>query len=84
MLEKEEHLFERLARERSITVEEMRAIISARIEKGWNDPDLEKRAQWRKIPCEGEMPTPDEWLRYVVERLEEDGRTDLLRWHPDI
>ena len=34
MLEKEEHLFERLARERNITVEEMRAIISARIEKG--------------------------------------------------
>lgn len=30
-----EHLFERLAREGNITVEEMRAIISARIEKGW-------------------------------------------------
>ncbi len=29
-----EHLFERLARERDITVEEMRTIISARIEKG--------------------------------------------------
>ena len=39
----EEHLFERLARERGITVEEMREIISARIEKGWNDPDQEKR-----------------------------------------
>ena len=82
-MEKEEHLFERLARERNITVEEMRAIISARIEKGWNDPDLEKRAQWRKIPCAGNIPTPDEWLRYAVERLEADGRTDLLRWHPD-
>lgn len=33
-----EHIFERLARERGITVEEMRAIISTRIEKGWNDP----------------------------------------------
>lgn len=77
MLEKEEHLFERLARERNITVEEMRAIISARIEKGWNDPDSEKRAQWRKIPCEGEMPTPDEWLRYVVERLDADGHGNL-------
>ena len=80
MVEKEEHLFERLARERNITVEEMRAIISARIEKGWNNPDLEKRAQWRKIPCAGDIPTPDEWLRYAVERLEADGRKDLLRW----
>ena len=79
-----EHSFDSLPRERNITVEEMRAIIAARIEKGWNDSDLEKRAQWRKIPCEGEMPTPDEGLRYVVERLEEDGSTDLLRWHPDI
>ena len=79
MLEKEEHLFERLARERNITVEEMREIISARIEKGWNDPDLEKRAQWRKILCEGEMPTPDEWLRYVVEKLEVDGDEALFR-----
>lgn len=80
----EEHIFERLARERNITVEEMRAIISARIEKGWNDPDPEKREQWRKIPCVGEMPTPDEWLRYAVERIEADGRGNLLRWHPNL
>lgn len=37
--------FEFLARERNITVEEMRPVISVCIEKGWNDP--EKRAQWR-------------------------------------
>lgn len=47
----QEHIFERLAREKGITVEEMRAIISARIEKGWNDEDPVKREQWRKIPC---------------------------------
>lgn len=76
-----EHLFERLARERGITVEEMRTIISARIERGWNDSDPEKRAQWRKIPCTGEIPTPDEWLKYVVEKLEAEGKEDLLRWY---
>ena len=74
-----EHIFERLARKRGITAEEMRAIISARIEKGWNDPDPEKRVQWRKIPCAGDIPTPDEWLRYAVERIKEEGREDLLR-----
>lgn len=73
-----EHIFERLARERNITVEEMRAIISARIKKGWNDPDPEKREQWRKIPCSGEIPTLDQWLRYAVERVQEEGREDLL------
>ena len=74
-----EHIFERLARERGITTEEMRAIISARIEKGWNDPNPEKRAQWRKIPCAGEIPTPDEWLRYAVERIKNEGQDVLLR-----
>ncbi len=78
MLEKEEHLFERLARERNIRIEEMWAIISACIEKGWNDSDLEKRAQWMKISCAGDILTPDEWLWYMVEKLEVDGRGNLL------
>ena len=55
-----EHIFEQLAREHGITVEE-------------------KRAQWRKIPCAGELPTPDEWLRYAVERIRDDGRDELIR-----
>lgn len=80
----EEHLFERLARKRNITVEEMRAIISARIERGLHDPDPEKRAQWEKIPCAGEIPTPEEWLKYAVETLEAEGRGDLLRWYPNL
>ena len=54
----QEHIFERMARERNISAEEMRAIISDRIEKGWNDKDPVKREQWRKIPCAGEIPTP--------------------------
>ena len=79
----EEHIFERFARERGITVEEMRAIISVRIERGWNDPDPEKQVEWRKIPCAGEIPTPDEWLEYVVKRLKAEGREDLLCWYPN-
>lgn len=80
----QETLFERLAREWNITVEEMRVQITARIERGWTDPDPEKRAQWRKIPCDGEIPTPDEWLKYAVEKLGEEGRSDLLRWYPNL
>ncbi len=75
----QEHIFERMARERNISVEEMRAIISDRIEKGWDDPNPDKRAQWRKIPCAGELPTPDEWLRYAVEKIKADGKEELLR-----
>ena len=74
-----EHIFERLARERGITLEEMRTIISARIEKGWNDPNPEKQAQWRKIPCAGEIPTQDEWLLYTVEGIKENSQEGVLR-----
>ena len=49
--------FEKLARDRNITVDEMRAIISARIEAGINDPDPTRRAQWEKIPHAGVTPT---------------------------
>ena len=75
----QEHIFERMARERNISVEEMRAIISDRIEKGWNDEDPEKREQWRKIPCAGEVPTPDEWLIYVIKKIKDDDQGNLLR-----
>ena len=81
-MEKPKTLFERWAQERNITVEEMRAIISARIERGLNDPDPEKRASWERISHAGEIPTPEEWLRYAVEWLEAEGRGDLLRWYP--
>lgn len=80
----QETLFERLAHERGITVEEMRAIISARIEKGLHDPDPAKRAQWERIPCAGEVPTPEELLRYVVKKLKAEGREDLLSWYPNL
>ena len=75
----QEHIFERMARERNISVEEMRVIISDRIEMGWNDEDPVKRKQWRKIPCAGEVPTPDEWLRYVLKKIKDDGQEGLLR-----
>jgi hypothetical protein len=62
----------------------MRDIISARIEQGMNDPNPVKRASWERIPRAGDIPTPEEWLRYAVEQLEKDGRGDLLRWYPNL
>lgn len=82
-MKKHENFFERLACQRNISVEEMRNIISDRIEQGLNDPDLEKRKSWAAIPCKGDIPTPEEWLKYAVEKLEMDGRDDLLKWFID-
>lgn len=49
-MEKHENFFERLARERNISVEEMKDIISARIEQGLHDFDPEKCKSWEAIP----------------------------------
>lgn len=82
-MEKHENFFERLARELNITVEVMKQIISDRIEKGLHDPDPEKRKSWEAIPCVGDVPTPEEWLKYAVEKLEKNGQKNLLRWFID-
>ncbi len=75
----QENLFERLAKEKNTTVKDIRSQITARIEAGLHDPDPERRAQWERIPCVGEIPTPEEWLRYAVERIREEGGEDFLK-----
>ncbi len=76
-------IFDKWAKERGITTEEMKKIILERIKKGLNDPDPEKRAQWEKIPHAGKIPTPEEWINYIVKKLKEYGREDLLQWPLD-
>ncbi len=75
----QESLFEQLAREMGISVEEVKARITARIEAGLHDPDPKRRAQWEEIPCVGDIPTPVELVSYVVKRLRAGDQEDLLR-----
>ena len=58
-MEEPKTIFEYLAQKQNITVEEMRAIIAARIEAGMTDPDPVKRASWEEIPRAGEIPMPE-------------------------
>lgn len=81
MQKKGKDFFAMLAERDHTTVEKVKEKISKRIWEGLHDPDPERRAQWERIPCAGDVPTPEEWLRYSVERLREDGREDLLRWY---
>lgn len=78
-MEKYKDILNKLARDRNITVEELKGIISERIKAGLNDPDPVKRTQWERIPHSGDMPTPEEWLKYAVEKLRSEGRDDFLR-----
>lgn len=75
----QESLLERLARDNNMSVEEMYKQLEKRLVAGLNDPDPKHRAQWERIPCARERATVEEWLEYVVKRVYEEGREDLLR-----
>lgn len=73
------HLFEYLAKQRGISVPELRKLISIRIESGiLSDNPLEK-SQWEQIPHKGQIPTPDEWLQYVIATLKKEELDHFLR-----
>ena len=84
MQENKKDFFAMLAERDHTTVEKVKEKISKRIWEGLHDPDPERRAQWERIPCAGEVPTPEELLRYVVKKLKAEGREDLLSWYPNL
>lgn len=64
---------EEVARREHKTVEEVRADMTEAMLEGWNSSELAARALWQTIPCEGEMPTPEELIAWAGKRLR-DGR----------
>jgi hypothetical protein len=73
------HIFESIAAEHNITVEEVSREIEAAIRAGFNSPDLKVQAHWAKIPRKGDIPTPDELITYVVRQAKQNDTKALLR-----
>ena len=74
-----DNIFKRMAEERGITEEEMREQIQQHIIAGLNGHDPVQRKQWEAIPHEGDIPTPEEYVRYIIEKLTAESREDILR-----
>ena len=70
--------FKRMAEERGITEEELKEQIQQRIIAGLNSPDPVRRKQWEAIPHADDIPTPEEYIRYIVEKLTDEGLEELL------
>lgn len=47
--------------------------------EGFNSKDPAARAMWAQIPCEGEIPTPEELIAWVGKRL---GGGQFSYMHP--
>lgn len=72
-------IFERIAAAHHTTVEEVRRSVEATIRIGFSDPDPEVQAQWARVPCKGNTPTPDELLLYVAQQAKYEDVDMLLR-----
>ena len=69
---KMEKILERIAMENGITVKEVREEMQKAITEAWKNPPKDGGvtvACQCRVPCEGEVPTPEELIRYVVKEL---------------
>ena len=48
-----------------VSVETLRREMERAIRAGFENDDPEIHARWEKIPCKGDVPTPEELLEYL-------------------
>lgn len=60
-----------IAKREGKTVEEIRKNIKAAMLVGMISADPKVQAYWTKIPCEGDIPTPEEVIVYLAGEIEE-------------
>ena len=62
----------RIAKENGVTVEEVREEMQKAITEAWKNPPADggvTAAYQRKVPCKGEVPTPEELIRYAAAEI---------------
>lgn len=58
---------EQIAKKNHTTVEEVRLQIKVSMINGLVSEDPKIKAFWQSIPCEGEIPTPEELIAYTAD-----------------
>lgn len=61
----------KIALREGITVEEVRTEMKKAMLIGLCSQDPAIRAKWKKIPCKGDIPTPEELIVYMVQHVKE-------------
>lgn len=65
---------ERIAKENRTTVEDVRLQIKIAMINGLVSSDPKVKAYWQSIPCEGEVPTPEEFIAYTADVVRKQKR----------
>lgn len=59
-----------LAMREGKTVEYIRSQMNLAILAGLSNQDPDIQARWEKIPCKGEIPTPEELITYLAAHID--------------
>ena len=70
-LDRISEIIEQIAVKNHTTPEEVRRQIKLAMLCGMVNQDPEVQKKWREIPCEGSVPTPEEFILWATLRLEE-------------
>ena len=66
-----EQALQEVALRNRTTVEEVRKEIKLAMLAGLCNTDPDVQAKWKEIPCAGEIPTPEEFITYIVGKVSE-------------
>ncbi|MDE6902687.1 MAG: terpene synthase/cyclase family protein [Lachnospiraceae bacterium] len=72
-----EKILKQIAREHGVTVKEVREEMQKAITEAWTNPPGDggvTAAHQRRVPCKGEIPTPEELIRYAAAEIRKTGR----------
>lgn len=72
-------IFEKIAVESNTTVQEVQREMESVIRAGFKNPDPKIQEQWNRIPRAGDVPTPDELIRYIAGRAKEGNAGSLFQ-----
>ncbi len=59
-----------IAMQNCMTVEQLRTHIKIAMLSGLTNPDPDTQARWKKIPCKGELPTPEELIVFLATNVD--------------
>lgn len=60
-----------IAKEEGVSVDNVREEMKAAIAEGLRSSDPAVKAMWENIPCEGDVPEPEELIAWLAEQVKE-------------
>ncbi len=58
-----------IAKKDGVSTKQVLIELQKAIDEGFSNPDPAIHAEWAKIPCKGVRPTPEELIKYEVNKL---------------